>query len=140
MSSYALLDFTESLDIVTQSVTWRREGPSLDVLPSRVVAAWGTVPDREGGTLGDWSGGFVMELVDGTFAYLEGWCDYSGWGCQDGAEVKRQAEPFDLEALKADVAARFHYDDVGWDMEPADLNRWLDAAMPRDEWGSPRAV
>lgn len=28
----------------------------------------------------DWRGGFVIRLQDGTFAYSEGWCDYTGWG------------------------------------------------------------
>ena len=31
-----------------------------------------------------WTGGFVLKLKDGRFAYLTGWCDYTGWGCQDG--------------------------------------------------------
>ena len=28
----------------------------------------------------DWHGGFLCYLKDGRFAYITGWCDYTGWG------------------------------------------------------------
>ncbi len=131
--SYATEDFAESFGRVPLT-------PS-DV--ERVIAAWG-----EGNGQGaeecpthmrwsensptDWSGGFLMLLKDGRFAYLTGWCDYTGWGCQDGARVDFfDAEP-DLSTL-----TRFHDPEwvnyqpdpappaAEWDIEPADLNRWL---------------
>ena len=27
---------------------------------------------------------WILELLDGSFGYLKAWCDYTGWGCQDG--------------------------------------------------------
>lgn len=35
---------------------------------------------------GSWEGWCVVLLKDGRWACLEGWCDTSGWGCQDNAE------------------------------------------------------
>jgi len=29
----------------------------------------------------------IVKMVDGKFGYLTGWCDYSGWGCQDGGKL-----------------------------------------------------
>ena len=28
----------------------------------------------------------IFKLKDGTFAWLTAWCDYTGWGCQEGGE------------------------------------------------------
>ena len=28
----------------------------------------------------------IVELKDGKFGWLSAWCDYSGWGCQEGGE------------------------------------------------------
>lgn len=30
----------------------------------------------------------ILRLKDGRWAALQGWNDYTGWGCQDGAEMK----------------------------------------------------
>lgn len=30
---------------------------------------------------------FVLELLDGRFAYVSAWCDYTGWDCRAGSEV-----------------------------------------------------
>ena len=27
----------------------------------------------------------VIKLANGKYGYLTGWCDYTGWSCQDGA-------------------------------------------------------
>lgn len=35
----------------------------------------------------DFSWLYVLEMTDGRFAYVSAWCDYTGWGCRDGAEV-----------------------------------------------------
>ena len=53
-----------------------------------VLAAWGKgdgqgddAPGyRFGESATDWTGGFLCALVDGRFAYISGWCDYTVWG------------------------------------------------------------
>lgn len=48
---------------------------------ARVVAA------RAGENDGDsWCA--VFELKDGRYATVVSWCDYTGWGCQDGGEAR----------------------------------------------------
>jgi hypothetical protein len=72
--SYTTEDFSESLQ--------RTAITKGDV--ARVIAAWGK-GDGQGVDAGhyrhseegvtDWNGGFLMQLRDGRFAYLTGWCD-----------------------------------------------------------------
>lgn len=31
---------------------------------------------------------WVLQLNDGRFASLRGWCDYTGWDCQSGASIE----------------------------------------------------
>jgi hypothetical protein len=99
--SYALYDYTETLNVC-------------GVDPhnvKRVIASWG-----EQGDYAEWSGGFLLEMKDGRFAYASGWCDTTGWGCQDGANVTYfESEP-ERESLEDRVK--------DWDEEPSDLNRW----------------
>ena len=79
----------------------------------RVVAAWGSQGD-----CAEWHGGFLFEISDGRFAYVSGWCDTTGWGCQDGAEITyydTQPERDRLEKSRS----------IEWDEEPADLNRYV---------------
>lgn len=130
--SYATDDFSESLD----RVDVKRE----DI--ARVVRAWGHGDgmgsdaghyrwSADGGT--DWSGGFLCELRDGSYVYITGWCDYTGWGCQDGAEVYRFAALPSHDELSAAVKERDKWaaeapPESEWDTEPADLNRWLVSA------------
>lgn len=128
--SYALDDFTESLNRVA-------------IKPeaiSSVVSAWGSGSgmgtdaghykfSEDGAT--EWSGGFLLKLKDGRYAYVSGWCDYTGWGCQDGATV----EYFDTRPSIADMSKEKDgaFGDVpidGWDEEPSDLNKWLAAQLP----------
>lgn len=101
MSEYTRYDFSESLDRV------RFDASQV----CQVVQAWGLC--LEG--YADWEGGFVMRLRDGRFAYLSGWCDTSGWGCQDGADLV-YADSLEGLGLPTDVA---------WDLNPADLNLWI---------------
>lgn len=106
--SYASYDFTESLDragIERKSV-------------KRVIAAWGDSPEG----YGSWEGGFLMEMADGRYAYLTGWCDASGWGCQDGARVFDFDEIPANRALLPDVWGDGQLGPREWDEEPADLN------------------
>lgn len=101
MSEYTLSDLTESLRSANFDVT----------LLEQVVRAWGRSPEG----YGSWEGGFVLKLCDGRFAYLSGWCDTTGWGCQDGAELTFADS---LEGLDLP-------NDVEWDVAPADLNLWI---------------
>lgn len=126
--SYATADFTESLsrtDIARQDI-------------AAVEAAWGH-GSGQGTDAGhykwsedgasDWCGGFLLRLKDGSYAYLTGWCDYTGWGCQDGVAVYRFAERPTVDAMNAAAKAGEEYSkapaESEWDAEPADLNRWL---------------
>lgn len=38
----------------------------------------------------------ILRCEDGTFAFLTAWCDYTGWGCQDGGDIYRSAGLRDL--------------------------------------------
>lgn len=121
MGSYAVDDFTESL-----------HGTGIEKKTiEHVIAAWGNV-DTDGacceGCGGEWTGGFLLKLKNGQFAYVTGWCDYTGWGCQDGTDVSHfETEPT-LETLYAD------YNEpppASWDLSPSDLNHELE--KPDDE-------
>ncbi len=107
MSEYTRYDFSE---------TMRALGG--DVAPVKVLRAWGVCGDYA-----EWSGGFVLLLQDGRYAYVSGWCDTTGWGCQDGVDVEYSDT---LEGLGLPV-----YED--WDEEPADLNRWLTSGGTYDD-------
>ncbi len=92
-----------------------------------VVAAWGE--STEG--YGEWSGGFVMKLKDGRFAYMTGWCDTTGWGCQDGAMITYYDScPAYTEFKKNEWDGA---DVINWDLEPADINAWLTDGAPTDK-------
>ncbi len=130
--SYATYDFTESLD--------RAGIAPADI--DRVVCAWGK-GDGQGEDAGhyrwaedgasDWSGGFLMKMKAGGFIYVTGWCDYTGWGCQDGAEVHRFDTMPTFDEMKA--ASEYHSEPATeeWDIEPADLNRWLSTDAAKNQ-------
>lgn len=105
---YCLNDFEESLKQVT-----------LEARPIAVLRAWGQAENDDVCCHMDWHGGFVMLLANSRYAYLTGWCDYTGWGCQDGAEVVHGDHYVDLDFP----------DDVNWDICPADLNKWITEGM-----------
>lgn len=131
--SYATSDFTESLSRVKLE--------RADI--AEVVAAWGH-GEGQGDDAGhfrwsedgatDWHGGFLMRLHDGRFAYLTGWCDYTGWGCQDGATLCYFAERPTIAQMNAPLdeysAAPT---ETEWDETPADLNLWLAGAAKDQE-------
>lgn len=50
-------------------------------------------------------------------------CDYTGWGCQDGAELRYFDDKPTPSELKGESGSE--PDAAEWDTEPADLNRWL---------------
>lgn len=122
MSSYTVYDFAESLGIAGID--------EADV--KSAIAAWG----YSSGEWAEWEGGFILEMKDGRFAYIWGWCDTSGWGCQDGAQVEyydtepqriiKRSTPMHMggyiEALMGGKSAAWEQD---WDEDPADLNLYL---------------
>lgn len=110
--SYTSYDFTETLG-----------GCGIDREDvKRVIWAWGI-----GGDYAEWEGGFLLEMKNGTFAYIDGWCDTTGWGCQDGTNRK----DFDKEPTFAECVGerpkwgqKITEKDV--DHAPADLQRFVE--------------
>lgn len=110
MSEFTSYDFSESVS--------GAEGFGRDDIES-VLAAWG-----RNGDYAEWSGGFLLKLKDGRVAYIEGWCDTTGWGCQDGVETRFIKQvPEDLNTL----LERFWNPNASedWDRDPVDLNRLI---------------
>lgn len=100
---YTTEDLKESLDRV-----------DLPSPPVKCLYAFGVSDDG-------WEGGFLLGLKDGNYAVLTGWCDYTGWGCQDGAEVA-------IFNNEVDARNDYHVKErasVDGDADPVDLNRWL---------------
>lgn len=85
--SYAVGDFSECIACAIRD-TEAGLRVTKDMI-ARVVAAWGK-GDGMGDDAGhfrysedgatEWNGGFLCALKDGRFAYISGWCDYTGWG------------------------------------------------------------
>lgn len=114
MSRYSVYDLTESMAAVPA-----------DFNVVRVAEAWGW-----SGDYAEWSGGFLLESDDGRWGYLTGWCDTTGWGCQDGKEW----HAFDHRPTHAEMAEASEITDAtdaDWDPEPADLNKWLSVGQPQ---------
>jgi hypothetical protein len=114
--SYELYDFAETLNgqqIAPEQV-------------AKVHAAWGI-----SGDYAEWSGGFIIELKDGRFAYISGWCDTTGWGCQDGTEIQWHDKLPDWTVIRQEYSDA----DLPWDVEPADLNRFVRGEINR--WDQP---
>lgn len=108
MAEFTSYDFSESIAQAT--------GFGLPDI-AEAIAAWG-----KHGDYAEWSGGFLVRLKDGRIAYVEGWCDTTGWGCQDGVETTFiGAVPDDLNTLIADDYNK----PVEWEREPVDLNRLI---------------
>ena len=56
------------------------------------------IATAEGEKDGDsWVGAF--RLTDGRFVFVSAWCDYTGWGCQDGGDAQVAATLDDLVRL-----------------------------------------
>lgn len=108
-NEYSLDDFTETLNVL---------GNKLAIV--KCIKAYGQSP--EGGV--SWEGGFVVKLKDGRYAHISGWCDYTGWGCQDGVNVDYANKLSDLQ-LPTNI----------YDRNPVDLNRYLEGKI--NEWGEP---
>ena len=61
---------------------------------AEVLASW-----EESGDYAEWSGCAALRLIDGRFALVSGWCDTTGWGCQDGTDAQVAATLHDLVRL-----------------------------------------
>lgn len=123
-SEYTVYDFVESVDAS------RRDKGEISPLMediSRVLYAHGVTGD-----VNEWNGGFCCELKDGSIAYIWGWCDTTGWGCQDGGGVETFRTIYEFLAYVARERTKFqgHYTSCPhiqeWDVEPEDLNRYLE--------------
>lgn len=121
--SFDLYDFTESMD---------RVGINAEDI-ERCTLAWG-----RNGEYAEWDGGFVFELKDGRWGLVAGWCDTTGWGCQDGAEVEFFGSRPGMEEIDVQLAkwhwsgegfARYEPEDI--DVDPADVNRYLAGEIDR---------
>lgn len=120
MSEYTRYDFSESMDRATITP---------DKIDS-VIAAWGLSPNG----YGSWEGGFLMKLKDGHYAYLTGWCDTTGWGCQDGANLEEFETLPDWKAwTREDWCPEKRVCVLDWDEAPADLNKWLAEGADTDK-------
>ena len=121
--SFTRYDFDETLAIVSIAQSQIK----------KVLAAWGD--STEG--YGEWGGGFLLELKGGAekrYAYIAGWCDTTGWGCQDGADVTyyREEPAIDiLEKVTENFVGEFH---IRWELEPEDLNRFIRGEISADEY------
>jgi hypothetical protein len=119
MSEYTTSDLCCSLEIVEIA----RE------TIEKVHYGWGHSPEG----YGSWEGGFILELKDGRFVKLTGWCDTTGWGCQDGSEVTYHDT---LPKVPDDLRERDWSFNPGQpivaDHLPADLNRWVQGEFDVD--------
>lgn len=116
--SYDLYDFKESLNIAGIEPT-RIEHCSL---------GFGDSPDG----YGSWEGGFVCHTRSGKpWVFVFGWCDTTGWGCQDGAYVvEYDHEPSEDEIREAWGTHLYTTERLSEmlrlaDSDPIDLNRFL---------------
>lgn len=84
----------------------------------RVVAAHGVTEQACCQNCGgEWSGGFLLEMKNGRFVYVHGWCDYTGWGCQDGTGRQDLDEMPELAALDKSEH---------WETTLPDLQRYIE--------------
>jgi hypothetical protein len=109
MMAYAVYDFSETLERLTAE---EHGFARADVVAC--LCAYG-----ENGDMAEWNGGFVVALRDGRVACVTGWCDTTGWGCQDGVEAHLMPAEPDGNWLWPD--GQRHDTDI----LPRDLNRFL---------------
>lgn len=63
--------------------------------PKEIKNVLAQVPGEADGFNWHW----IVEMNDGTFFYVTGGCDYSGWGCQDWGEAKEASSPLEAAEL-----------------------------------------
>lgn len=103
--SYTFEDLSESLSRATDLDRSKIE---------ECVAAYG-----RSGDFAEWEGGFIFKMSDGSYVHLIGWCDTTGWGCQDGIELNTLITPAEINVILSE------YLDRDKDLDPVDLNRYL---------------
>ena len=70
-------------DRIRNSTPWNKAvltTPAAHTDVKRVIAS--VIGENDGAR---WVG--LFELNDGRFVAISSWCDYTGWGCQDGGEM-----------------------------------------------------
>lgn len=126
---YTLDDFSETVN----ALPWQ---------PAKVLAAFG-----KDGYLSEWEGGFAVESEDGRVAVVVGWCDTTGWGCQDGTTLLCDLSPTEsnergwqhyVNAWARDGSEWDHRPTAEeWETDPTDLNIWVQEGMvDTNEWGT----
>lgn len=115
MGSYTNYDFSETVNHVDSPIKMEQV--------KEVLFAYGD--SQEG--YGQWAGGFIMRLNDGRIILITGWCDTSGWGCQDGinwVELGSGIDGWDAEIKRQNNIMWTNMPELEkWDDTPADLNR-----------------
>ncbi len=91
----------------------------------KVHWAWGADDGSSG--YSDQCFGFAIEMKDGAFQVLKDWCDTTGWGCHDGAEVL----PWPGSERPSKGDGNFYWEEP--DPEPVDLNLWLTNGARKDD-------
>lgn len=118
--AYDLFDLTESVNRVGVERSW----------VDRVALAFGKHGDME-----EWEGGFLLcgKQTNGAplWAFVFGWCDTTGWGCQDGAYLRAFDSEPGLVEIAANYATQMSYDLRGVVAKATDWD-WLPAATARD--------
>jgi hypothetical protein len=111
--AYDLYDFTESLSVAG--------------VPEQRVEHCSFAFGEQGG-YAEWEGGFVCHTRSGKpWIFVFGWCDTTGWGCQDGAwVVEFDTEP-SVEQIVGEWRKQMHGEPpiTLADRDPIDLNRHL---------------
>lgn len=87
----------------------------------KVVAAYGVTEESCCDDCGgEWSGGFLLLLRSGKYVFMTGWCDYTGWGCQDGTERHDYDVKPDLATLDQGYGKKKE-----WETSLPDLQKFL---------------
>ena len=103
----------EWLSVFTaETIDWRDAGAPSSVSERRIglddiaeVVDWdGHTNEPGGGT--ELTLVAILRLNDGTFAAVDAWNDYTGWGCRDGVEVLFASTLDDLKAWLTDETRR----------------------------------
>lgn len=113
--SYALHDFYYALLGASSAgidVDWQKI--------ETVEAAWGTGSP-------EWMGGFLVRMKDFRMIYIEGWTDYTGWGCQDG--VAAVVMEWDDYRATAPVSP------FGWQTQEEPSEYGYTGRPPYEKWG-----
>lgn len=109
----------------------------------KVIGSWGHTngkSKKESGS--ELQFGAVLKLKSGRYAYVEGSNDYTGWGCQDSASLHTYdwlSAPYEKEPeiqllLKSFLENEYSgIDQIEWEKQPEDLNRWVRGELKIDE-------